>query len=46
MQLRSQLTLYYLLYCAISSQLKRNDGALVAAKRANSLIKENSMIFY
>ena len=38
------LAKYYLLYCAINSQLKRNDAALVAAKKGNYLLKNSSVI--
>lgn len=33
------LVKYYLLYCAINSQLKNNQGALVAAKKASDITK-------
>lgn len=33
-----QLSKYYLLFCAINSQLKNNSGALIAAKKANSIV--------
>ena len=46
MEVRSKLTHYYLLFCAVNSQLKRNEGALIAAKRANNLLTENSLILY
>lgn len=33
------LVKYYLLYCAINSQLKNNQGALIAAKKASEISK-------
>lgn len=38
-----ELAQYYLLYCAINSQLKRNDAALIAAKKGNYLLKNSSI---
>ena len=35
MEKKIELAKYYLLYCAINSQLKNNEGALVAAKKAS-----------
>ena len=40
--LRSSLSHYYLLFCAVNSQLKRNDAALIAAKNGNSQLKNNA----
>lgn len=42
--LRDKIIHYYLLFCAINSQLKLNDGALIAAKRAHSMIQLNSQM--
>ena len=40
--LRQLQVRYYLLFCAINSQLKHNEGALTAATKGNSLLKTNS----
>lgn len=40
--MKRSLAQYYLLFCAINSQLKRNDAALIAAKKANSLLRNSS----
>lgn len=42
--LRDKIIQYYLLFCAINSQLKLNDGALIAAKRAHSMVQLNSQM--
>jgi hypothetical protein len=39
-----ELAQYYLLFCAINSQLKRNDAALIAAKKGNFLLKNSSIV--
>lgn len=41
-QTRSELAHYYLLFCAINSQLKNNDAALIAAKKAYFMVKNNA----
>ena len=38
---KTTLAHYYLLFTAINSQLKRNDAALVAARRAHLLLKQS-----
>jgi len=42
--IKRSLAQYYLLFCAINSQLKRNDAALIAAKKANSMLRISSSI--
>jgi hypothetical protein len=37
---------YYLLYCAVNSQLKHNEGALVAARKANQILRNNSQLLH
>lgn len=44
--LNKDLSHYYLLFCAINSQLKRNDAALIAATKGNSIIKNSSILLY
>lgn len=39
-----ELAKYYLLFCAINSQLKRNDAALIAAKKGNMLLRNSSVV--
>lgn len=39
-----ELAKYYLLFCAINSQLKRNDAALIAAKKGNMLLRNSSIV--
>jgi hypothetical protein len=37
--LTSELALYYLRFCAVNSQLKRHDAALISAKKASALLR-------
>ena len=41
-QTKNRLAHYYLLFCAINSQLKLHDAALIAAKKSNQLFRDSA----